>query len=303
MGTPHVPKVELSPAVAEAAPPPGFLRLLNINGVLNSTTDGVTYTPVGSGGGFGADTLVQLPNSGATLVNAWEQIISLSTNTPGAEVSQVVLKLLAAGAQTVEMTVTPTTITLVPSLVLPTGSQAAPAISFAGDPTTGFYHVGVGILGITSGNTAEFTFTLGVLTITQSNAQLAFGAGGANIQLSTGSLLLTPQAGFSVLIAAARFQEKRGAAVASATTLTVGTDGNEFPITGTTTINGITTAGWQAGARVSLELVSGITITHNSGAPGGGAVAILLRAAANLTTAKAYLLELRYNGTNWVQPD
>jgi hypothetical protein len=90
--------------------------------------------------------------------------------------------------------------------------------------------------------------------------------------------------------------------VASANTLTLDARGNLQAITGTTTINGIVTAGWQAGTKLALKLVSGITVTHNSGTPGGGAVAILLRAAANLTTAAAYLLELWYDGTNWIQP-
>jgi hypothetical protein len=98
------------------------------------------------------------------------------------------------------------------------------------------------------------------------------------------------------IIAQKRMQMKQGANVASATTITLG-DGNLF------TIEGIVTAGWQAGSRVSLYLPNGIQVNHNSGAPGAGAVAILLRAAANLVTAKLYMLELIYNGTNWIQPD
>jgi hypothetical protein len=105
------------------------------------------------------------------------------------------------------------------------------------------------------------------------------------------------------LMTSARFETCKGADVASANTLTLGTDGNVFGITGTTTINGITTANWQAGSRLTLILQNGITVTNASGTPGAGAVAIILRAAANLTTSKVYLLDLIYDGTNWRQPD
>jgi hypothetical protein len=100
----------------------------------------------------------------------------------------------------------------------------------------------------------------------------------------------------------ARFLKHRGAGIASAATVTLGADGNAFAITGTTTVKGLVTSGWTAGTRVTLELVSGITINHNDATPGAGAVAILLRAAANLTTSAVYMLDLVYNGTNWIQP-
>ena len=104
------------------------------------------------------------------------------------------------------------------------------------------------------------------------------------------------------VVANARLLKHRGAAVASATTLTLGADGNDFSITGTTTVKGIVTTGWNPGSRITLGLASGITINHADAAPGTNAVAILLRAAVNLTTAAVYMLDLVYNGTNWVQP-
>lgn len=99
-----------------------------------------------------------------------------------------------------------------------------------------------------------------------------------------------------------RHNTSKGADVASGNTMTLGTGGNIFTITGTTTINGIVTANWTAGATITLIFAAALTVTHNSGAPGGGAVAILLVAGANLTTAANMALTLVYNGTNWIQP-
>lgn len=117
-----------------------------------------------------------------------------------------------------------------------------------------------------------------------------------------GTSFYTLSNGSKAVIISARLTHSRGASLASATTLTLGNDGNVFPITGTTTVNGIVTTGWAAGSRLVLELASGITITHNSGAPGASAVAIQLRAGVNLVTVAVYFLDLIYNGTFWYQP-
>lgn len=99
----------------------------------------------------------------------------------------------------------------------------------------------------------------------------------------------------------ARMQQSTGAGIASATTVTLGADGNVFPITGTTTINGLTTATWAAGATVYLKFAGILVVTNNSGAPGGGAVAIKTSTAANVTTAANSIMTLQYDGTFWVQ--
>jgi hypothetical protein len=96
-----------------------------------------------------------------------------------------------------------------------------------------------------------------------------------------------------------RFRFIQGADVASANTLTLGDDGNYFVITGVTTINGITTANWQAGSTVLLRFSGVLQITNASGAPGGGAVAILTHTGANVTTAANDIIPFVYDGTNW----
>ncbi len=108
----------------------------------------------------------------------------------------------------------------------------------------------------------------------------------------------------AVTVIQARLHQAKGTDLASATTLTLGSGtqgGNHYNITGTTTVQGIVTTGWNAGDRIVLQLASGITITHNSGAPGAGAVAIQLNAGANLVTARVTMLALIFNGTFWYQ--
>lgn len=90
----------------------------------------------------------------------------------------------------------------------------------------------------------------------------------------------------------------RGAGVAAATTITLGTGGNVFPISvGTGTINSIVATNWQAGSRIVLECVSGITITNN--VAGSGAT-ILTNTGASIVTASTRAIPLVYNGTNWI---
>lgn len=94
---------------------------------------------------------------------------------------------------------------------------------------------------------------------------------------------------------------RKGNNVASATTVTLGYDGNFFIITGTTTIAGIVTTGWPAGSEVTLQFSGALTLTHNSGAPGTNAVAFLLNGATNMTTAANNVVTFIYNGTNWIE--
>lgn len=68
----------------------------------------------------------------------------------------------------------------------------------------------------------------------------------------------------------------KGADVASATALTLGTDGNYFDITGTTTITSIGTLG--VGTQVKLHFDGALTLTHH-------ATDLVLPGGANITTA------------------
>lgn len=91
----------------------------------------------------------------------------------------------------------------------------------------------------------------------------------------------------------------QGAAVSSANNLVLGTDGNQFHITGTTTINLLDTTGWTAGSSLKLIFNGNLTVKNNQAASGAFAP-ILLVGGLDYLTAAGYCLELSYDGTNWV---
>lgn len=97
-----------------------------------------------------------------------------------------------------------------------------------------------------------------------------------------------------------RHREAMGATVASANELTLGVDGNLFHISGTTTINAITTANWQAGAEVMLIFDSTPTVKHNT-AGGAGTAKLLLAGGIDFGATANDTLTLRYDGTSWFE--
>lgn len=101
------------------------------------------------------------------------------------------------------------------------------------------------------------------------------------------------------VLLANRLNLAKGADVASAGTLTLGTDGNTFGITGTTTINYITIANWQAGSIITLIFAASLTVTHNAGSVPAGTQAILLSGAGNLSATANDTLTLVNDGTTW----
>ena len=94
-----------------------------------------------------------------------------------------------------------------------------------------------------------------------------------------------------------RLKASKGTDEASASELTLATDGNTFDITGTTTINTISPTGWAAGNVIHLQFDAACQVTHNS----GGTNDILLGNQASMTTAAGDVLSLFYNGTDWVE--
>ena len=94
-------------------------------------------------------------------------------------------------------------------------------------------------------------------------------------------------------------QESKGADIASATTITLGTDGNYFDITGTTTIDFINNTNYQAGSRVTLQFDGIVTVTNAKSGATGAQANITLDAAADKTTAAGNTLTLTYDGSTW----
>lgn len=111
--------------------------------------------------------------------------------------------------------------------------------------------------------------------------------------------LVTARTGGNVY--GAREQWKKGADVASASTLTLGSDGNTFVVTGTTTINHITFTNWQAGSVIRLIFASSIVVNNNAGSPPANTAALLLKARTNTQEQAGYIMELLYDGTNFVE--
>lgn len=87
------------------------------------------------------------------------------------------------------------------------------------------------------------------------------------------------------------------ASVASANNLTLGA-ANQNIVSGTTQVNAITTAGWLAGAEVTLIFSGALTVKHNT-AGGAGTAKIFLSGSTDLVTAANTVLRLEYDGTQW----
>ena len=183
------PAIDLTSAKAGDPIPTGVgLRLVEIAGVLNGTTDGTTFTPVGTSG-FGADTLVKLPNASTTLVNALELVTALTTSTAGSEVSSFTASVLVAGAQVAAFVATGN------AFLGPLGTIALPGFSFQGHASTGVsYDVGTGGLFLSVAGVQQIGF-LGsghaVMTTDAaffglgSLAQGFFGMSGLNAQVNS----------------------------------------------------------------------------------------------------------------------
>jgi len=87
------------------------------------------------------------------------------------------------------------------------------------------------------------------------------------------------------------FVQTKGADIASGTTLTLGKDGNQFDVTGTTTITGIATQG--IGSYVTLHFDGVLTFTHHS-------TNLILPGAANITTAAGDIAVMyEYASADW----
>jgi len=87
------------------------------------------------------------------------------------------------------------------------------------------------------------------------------------------------------------FVQTKGDDIASGTTLTLGKDGNQFDVTGTTTITSIATQG--IGSYVTLHFDGALTFTHDS-------ADLILPGAANITTAAGDIAVMyEYASADW----
>ena len=110
-------------------------------------------------------------------------------------------------------------------------------------------------------------------TWTFPNSDGTFSAGGIASLADDSS----PQLGADLDCNGHQIQWSQGADVASGTALAVGTDGNYFDVTGTTTITSINTTGG-VGTQIKLHFDGELTLTHD-------ATDLILPGGANITTA------------------
>ncbi len=129
--------------------------------------------------------------------------------------------------------------------------------------------------------------------------QIGFACNGVLAATLSGTSL-TMASAVGLVMTAAAIQLASGGSVASASTITLGQGGNVFTISGTTTINLITSTGWQTGSVVTLLFGTTITIKNNQ-APSGAGAAMLLSGASDMSAIANSSLTLVYNGTAWVQ--
>ena len=174
-------------------------------------------------------------------------------------------------------------------IVLPTVSRAM------GDQTatlTNAFGISIGI--------PTWTSTTNVRTITNAAGLYIAGApvASTNVTVTNGPYAVWVDADSSRFDG--RILAAKGADVASANDITLGSDGNFFGITGTTTINRIAAAGWTAGSVVVLKFAASLTVAHNV-ASGSGFQGLLLAGAVNFSATATDTLTLIYDGTNWVE--
>jgi hypothetical protein len=88
--------------------------------------------------------------------------------------------------------------------------------------------------------------------------------------------------------------------IASASTITLESNGNYFVVTGTTTINRIDSAGWKAGSVIFVRFTDFLTLTHNASAI-GNAKPINLASGTNATGIKTISLVYDEQDAKWYE--
>jgi hypothetical protein len=101
------------------------------------------------------------------------------------------------------------------------------------------------------------------------------------------------------VLTALRWEQAKGADVASANDITLGGDGNYFVITGTTDVQRILTADWQAGSIIILRFSGALTL-HDQHASGSGYAGFFLTGQGGDRTVSADSVgTFIYDGTYW----
>lgn len=119
-----------------------------------------------------------------------------------------------------------------------------------------------------------------------------------NFRAADDTIMLQNPNATTILQAQTRFETKQGSNIVSANDLTLLGDGNIFPVSLNTTINGIATANWQAGSVVSMHFSGTPTVKHSTAASAGFA-SFKLSGSVDLVAAVDTILTVYFDGTYW----
>lgn len=130
-----------------------------------------------------------------------------------------------------------------------------------------------------------------------------FRKSGNNIEVMIGSTVFVTIDNTAGFRSTFRLEENQGVVAASASTLTLGTGGNYFHVSGTTTISFLTTTNWQAGSRIDLYFDGALTVVHAATSPPANTFPFRLVGGVNLSAAAGSKLTLRLDSTlsQWVE--
>lgn len=281
----------------------GPTRRLSVQ-VSGAITNAVTYaqrlTHITSGTattGFGTGVEYELENASGTNRVAATEEITWSDATDATEDATWKLRLIRAGTLTDAITVTSTGATTIDGLttinsnLVITSSGAFQFLSRSRiqspqDGVISLYNNGASDFNRLQFGGTTSSFPALKRSSSELQVRLADDSGFANILAKAGTF-------------SGRLNQQLGANIASANDLTLGTDGNVFHITGTTTINAITTAGWGAG-EIILIFDDNVTVKNNT-AGGAGTASMLLAGGVDFNATVNDVLKLVFDGARFYE--
>lgn len=104
-----------------------------------------------------------------------------------------------------------------------------------------------------------------------------------------------------------RNQQGKGASIVSATSIVLGKDGNYFELTGSATVNDVSTEGWQEGSQITFEVPPAVTLSNSGGnirltggnsfspTSTGGSIVFILFSLTNVSAAWRELSRASYH--------
>lgn len=233
---------------------------------------------------FGADTVIQLPNSTSAQVSALELITSLTTNTAGSEVSKFLMKLLSTGAQVSAFSFEPSE--------LVTDSGALTTWNWI------MKYNGTAVASIGFNSVGQL-----LLVATQAAGGLFMGVGTPG-QAASG-LTVSVNNDFGLTVGGA-VQITQFTNIASASTLVVPAGrtssgavaaGNSGNVTGSVMVNLIDSTWWTRGSEINLMFTAGTMLKHNQAAS-GNALPMLLKGSVDATVPANGRIKLVLLGAN-----